>query len=289
MGKHARALSRVTQVTRNMNHPKSKPSLGAATSGGACLFAACLLLAACSSKTDGGSPPGTTAGASSSGAGSGSAGDASGVPGDAANAAGGPSGASGSPGAGGNSGSPSQAGQAGTPVGAAGSGPTSSVAITPHAVALTAGKAYNVAEDLFDDGFVPASPLANFGFHTPIIPVVRADGSLDVAWLDYTNGKGKPFALPAPGMIYVTHIDPTFATGTTVATGISSYRLLGFTVDPGGAYYIAYCVDHPFKASATDGDQNDVDGNELKVAKSASPDFATKDWDSLVLDRKSVV
>ena len=65
---------------------------------------------------------------------------------------------------------------------------------------------------------------------------MRAGGALDVAWLDYTGGKGKPFALSAPGMIYITHIDPTLGTGTTVATGISSYRLLGFTVDPSGAF-----------------------------------------------------
>jgi hypothetical protein len=146
---------------------------------------------------------------------------------------------------------------------------------------LSAGKAFNVAENFFDDGFVPASPLANFGFQTPIIPVVRADGGLDVAWLDYTGGKGKPFALPTPGMIYITHIDPILATGTTVATGISCYRLLGFTIDPSGAFYVAYNADHPFKSTVPD-DQNTVSGNELRIAKSSSADFTNEAWDTLV-------
>jgi len=177
-----------------------------------------------------------------------------------------------------------QAGQAGSAAGSAGqagSGPVSNVAITAHPIALSAGKAFNIAEDFFDDGFIPPSPVANFGFQTPIIPVVHADGGLDVAWLDYTSAKGKPFALPSPGMIYITHIDPSLSTGTTVATGISSYRLLGFTLDPSGAYYLAYCADHPQK-NMTDGDYNAVAGNELKLAKSTSPDFSRKAWDTLV-------
>ena len=164
-------------------------------------------------------------------------------------------------------------------------GPVSDVSITAHPIAVSAGKAFNVAEDFFDDGFVPPSPLANFGFQTQIVPAVRADGGLDVAWLDYTNGKGKPFALPSPGMIYITHIDPALGTGTTLATGISSYRLLGFTIDPSGAFYLAYCADHPFKTNTQD-DPNDVDGNELKVAKSTSADFTTKVWDTLVFGDK---
>jgi len=200
-------------------------------------------------------------------------------------ALGGASAAAGAAGAAGGSGSSggglSQAGAAPGGAGQAGTGPVSNVSITAHPVALSAGKAFNVAEDFFDDGFIPPSPLANFGFQTPIIPVLRADGALEVAWLDYTGGKGKPFALPAPGMIYITHIDPALGTGTTVATGISSYRLLGFTVDPSGAFYLAYCADHPQK-TATDKDFNDVNGNELKVAKSTSPDFTTKAWDTLV-------
>jgi len=158
--------------------------------------------------------------------------------------------------------------------------------IAPYPIALSAGKAFNDAEDFFDDGFIPPSPLANFGAHAPIIPFVHEDGSLDVAWLDYTGGKGKPFALPAPGMIYVTHIDAMLGAGTTVATGISSYRLLGFTMDPSGAFYIAYCADHPFKTDTKD-DPNNVDGNELKVAKSTSADFTTKVWDTLVFGDQS--
>ena len=269
------------------------------------LFAGCLLLGACGSHSDASPQPGT-GGANAAGAGNNiagaesiagtgnisagtgnisagtgnisagtgniSAGAGTGQPGGGANAAGGASGASGS------SGGP---GQAGAAPDQAGMGPVSSVSITPHPVALSAGKAFNLADDFFDDGFIPPSPLANFGFQTPIIPVVRADGGLDVAWLDYSAGKGKPFALTALGMIYITHIDPTFATGTTVATGISSYRLLGFTIDPSGAFYIAYCADHPFK-NATKDDPNNVDGNELKIAKSTSADFTTKLWDTLV-------
>ncbi|HEY3252413.1 MAG TPA: hypothetical protein VGJ91_00640, partial [Polyangiaceae bacterium] len=263
---------------------------------GAWLFAACLMLGACGSNSDAGSrSPGTggsnaagsgnAAGASNGSSGSGNAAAGSGPSVAGTNATGGAGpGASGASSSGGSSGGLSQAGQAGSAPGSAGqagSGPVSEVSLTPHPVALTAGKAFNVTDDFFDDGFIPPSPLANFGFQTPIVPVVRADGGLDVAWLDYTGGKGKPFALPAPGMIYITHIDPTFATATTVATGISSYRLLGFTIDPSGAFYIAYCADHPFK-TATPDDANNVDGNELKVAKSTSADFTSKVWDSLV-------
>jgi len=243
------------------------------------------MLGACSSNSDGGSAPGSGGANNAAGAGNSSAGNSASAgnsssagnsgagnasAGNAGLAGGGSSGAAGTSSSGGSSGALGQAGAIG-----------SGTSITAHSIALSAGKAFNVAENFFDDGFVPPSPLANFGFQTPIIPVVRADGGLDVAWLDYTGGKGKPFALPAPGMIYITHIDPTFATGTTVATGISSYRLLGFTIDPSGAFYLAYNADHPLK-SATDDDPNHVDGNELKVAKSASADFTTKVWDTLV-------
>jgi hypothetical protein len=253
-------------------------------------FASCLLLGACGSNSDPGPHP-SSGGASAAAAGSGNGGSIQ--PSGGANAASGAGPSAGSPNAAGGSGGQSQAGQAGTAAGAAGAveaagaagqagaGPVVNVAITPHAIALSAGKAFNVADDFFDDGFIPPSPLANFGFQAQIIPVVRDDGSLDVAWLDYTNGKSKPFALTAPGMIYITHIDPAFGTGTTVATGITSYRLLGFTSDPSGAFYVAYCADHPFKTSTAD-DPNDVDGNELKVAKSTSADFTTKVWDTLV-------
>jgi len=280
-----------------MKEPSAKRhSYRSALAGNACFFAGCLVLGACGSNSDPGVRPGTgganAAGANDTGAGNSNAGAGggagSGMDRGGANSAAGAattSGSAGSSGAAGQAGAtPGGAGQAGaTPGGAgqAGAAPVANVSITPHSVALSAGKAFNVAEDFFDDGFVPPSPLANFGFQTPIIPVVRADGGLDVAWLDYTAGKGKPFALPAAGMIYITHIDPVLAVGTTVATGISSYRLLGFTIDPSGAFYLAYCADHPFK-TATDGDFNKVDGNELKVAKSSSADFTTKVWDTLV-------
>jgi len=265
--------------------------LGTGTLGNAWLLTGSLLVAACGSNSDAGPSPANaganSAGASNSSAGGSSAGAGSGLPAGGMSATGGASGASGASAAsssGGSSGGPSQAGQAGAApggAGQAGSGPVNNLSIAARPFALSAGKAFNVAEDFFDDGFIPPSPLANFGFQTPIIPVVRADGGLDVAWLDYTGGKGKPFALPAPGMIYITHIDPLLGTGSTVATGISSYRLLGFTVDPSGAFYLAYCADHPQK-SATDKDYNNVNGNELKVAKSASADFTTKAWDTLV-------
>lgn len=258
---------------------RSKRRSLAAAQSSAWLLAGCLILSGCSSNSDTVTPPAT------SGAGNGNGGDdqtGGGIGGASAiaGASGMAAGASGSAGA-------SGAGQAGSAAGTAGSasqggtGPVANVAITVHPIELTAGKAFNDAEDFFDDTFIPPSPLANFGFQAPIIPVVHDDGSIDVAWLDYSGGKGKPFALPALGMIYITHIPPTLGMGTTVATGISSYRLLGFTIDPSGAFYIAYCADHPFKTQIKD-DANNVDGNELKIAKSTSADFTTKVWDSLV-------
>lgn len=245
------------------------------------LVAGCLALGACGSNADTGAGAGGVASSSggANAAGSGTAGSAQ--AGGGASASGGASAISGAPGAGGLA----QAGQAGTATAgagqAAGAGPVVDVALTPHVIEVTAGKVFNVAEDFFDDGFIPPSPLANFGSQAPIIPFVHDDGALDVAWLDYSGGKGKPFALPKVGMIYITHIDPALGVGTTVATGISSYRLLGFTMDPSGAFYVAYCADHPFKTQIED-DPNNVDGNELKIAKSASADFATKAWDTLV-------
>jgi len=240
------------------------------------LFAGCLILSACSSNSDTGThaAAGASATAGASAAGDGNAGNAQSSGGGSA--AGGVNAASGAPGSGGvNSG-----GQAGS-AGQAGTAQLIATDIASYPIALNAGKAFNDAEDFFDDSFIPPSPLANFGSQVPIIPVVHDDGSLDVAWLDYTGGKGKPFALPAPGMIYITHIEPTLGTGTTVATGISTYRLLGFTIDPSGAFYIAYSADHPFKTDIKD-DPNNVDGNELKVAKSTSADFTSKVWDTLV-------
>ena len=264
-------------------------SFCSAARGSAWLFASCLVLGACSSSSDGGPQPsggganaaGTgnvSGGSSSAGTGNANAGAGNGLPAAGSNASGGSNGASGAPSSGAGGGTSQGGLDSG---GQGGAGPVSNVSLTPHAVTLSAGKAFNVADDLFDDGFIPPSPLANFGFQTPIISIVRADGALDVAWLDYTSVKGKPFALPSPGMIYITHIDPTLATGTTVATGITSYRLLGFTSDPSGAFYLAYSADHPQK-NATDGDYNAVNGNELKIAKSTSADFTSKAWDKLV-------
>jgi hypothetical protein len=151
----------------------------------------------------------------------------------------------------------------------------------PHAITVSAGKVFNVADDYFNDGFIPPSPLANFGFPTAIVPFVRADGGLDVAWLDYTSGASHPFGLDKPGMIYLTHIEPDLTTSTTTATGIQSYILLGFAADPVGNFYVAYNADHPFKNSIKD-DPNNVNGNELRIAKASGSSFASKLWDTLV-------
>ncbi len=263
-----------------MNNITSKLRSNQSASGpGLCLLLGALLLGGCGSKSDDG-PTGVSAGnagaVGSAGSGASASGGVAAMGG--ASASGGANVTAGAAGAAGAAGS---AGGETAGAGRGGAATTSNVAITPHPIALTAGKAYNVADDFFDDGFIPPSPLANFGFQTQIVASVHADGSLDVAWLDYSNGKGKPMALSALGMIYITHIDPALGTGTTVATGIQSYRLLGFTMDPTGAFYLAYNADHPFKTDAQD-DPNNVQGNELRIAKSASPDFGTKAWDTLV-------
>ncbi len=237
------------------------------------LLLSCLLAAACGSHSDGDS---NGAGSTSGGAANNTAGTAN-ANGGAANSAGGAGGVSsqaGSTNANGGA-SPTSGGSAGAALGPA------NVTITSFPMSVSSGQVFNVADDFFNDGFVPPSPLANFGFHTPIIPLQSADGGLDVAWLDYSGGKSAPFELPAIGMINVTHIDPTLTMGTTVATGIQSYRLLGFTVDPSGSFYIAYNADHPFKNNVAN-DANNVNGNELRVAKSSGSSFATKAWDSLV-------
>jgi hypothetical protein len=140
------------------------------------------------------------------------------------------------------------------------------------------GTVFNVADDYFNDGLVPPTPIANFGTQSQITAVVHDDGSLDVAWLDYATGKGQPWALPSPGVIYLTHIDPTLGTAPTKSSGITSYRLLGFTMDAAGSAYIAYNKDHPFKTS-TAGDANNTNGNELHVTKLSGGSPA---WDQLV-------
>ena len=86
---------------------------------------------------------------------------------------------------------------------------------------------------LANDDFIPPTPVANFGIHSQITVAAHDDGSLDVAWLDYAGGKSAPWAVPAPAMINVTHIDAALATAiATTATGsMMSYKLLGFAED----------------------------------------------------------
>jgi hypothetical protein len=83
-------------------------------------------------------------------------------------------------------------------------------------------------------------------------------------------------------MINVTHIDASFATASTTATGLKSYKLLGFAEDATGAFYLAYNKDHPFKTSVQ-GDPNNINGNELHVVKLLAGATA---WDTLVFGDK---
>jgi hypothetical protein len=159
------------------------------------------------------------------------------------------------------------------------SGPPTGIAVTTTNVGVDGkGKVFNVADDYFNDGFVPPTPVANFGLHSQIITHPNADGSLDVAWLDYAGGKSAPWAVPDAAPIYITHIDATLRGGTTRDSGVRSYKLLGFTEDGSGDVYLAYNKDHPFKTSAM-GDENNLNGNELHVTKLAG---ATGGWDRLV-------
>jgi hypothetical protein len=141
-----------------------------------------------------------------------------------------------------------------------------------------AGSVFNVADDYFNDGLYPATPVANFGTQSQVTTVVNGDGSLDVAWLDYAHGSGSPWALSSPAMIYVTHVSAALDSATTQASGIQSYKLLGFAKDGAGANYLAYNKDHPFKTS-TSGDQNNINGNELHVTKLVA---GSPVWDQLV-------
>jgi hypothetical protein len=148
------------------------------------------------------------------------------------------------------------------------------------------GKLFSVKANFFDDGFVPANPVSNYGFPNPIITYANIDGSVDVAWLDYAGTGGQNAGgLSTPHAINITHVNADLSTGTTTNTGILSYKLLGFTRDSAGAYYLAYNADHPFK-NAVAGDVNNVNGNMLKVAKSASASFTTRLWDTLVFGDK---
>ncbi len=140
------------------------------------------------------------------------------------------------------------------------------------------GTVFNVADDYFNDGFVPATPVANFGLHAQITTVANDDGSLDVAWLDYAGGKSSPWNVKTRAPIYVTHVDAALATATTAATGLTSYKLLGFATDGAGASYFAYNKDHPF-ISTMAGNPNDISGNELHVTKLVG---GTPSWDTLV-------
>jgi hypothetical protein len=150
-------------------------------------------------------------------------------------------------------------------------------------IAVTGGKPFSLAKDFFDDRFIPAAPVSNYGFPVPVIPVANADGSLDVAWLDYSGGGAVPSAsgLAALGRINITHVDADLTHAATTATGIRSYRLLGFTRDPSGNFYLAYNADSSFRTH-TDGDPNNVNGNELRVARSAGASFVSPAWDTIV-------
>lgn len=161
--------------------------------------------------------------------------------------------------------------------------PVADFKVTTQAVAIGAtGKVFGLKANFFNDGLVPASPMSNYGFPNPVIPVVNADGSLDVAWLDYSGAtQSSVSGLGTPGMISITHVNPDLSSGGTTATGLRSYKLLGFTKDASGAFYLAYNVDHPFK-NAVAGDVNNVNGNELHIAKAAGASFAVKAWDTLV-------
>lgn len=163
--------------------------------------------------------------------------------------------------------------------GSAPNGPPTGITVATHDLAVNGmGTVFNVADNYFNDGLVPPTPVANFGCHSQITAVANDDGSLDIAWLNYASGKGKPWALPTPGMIYITHVDAALGTATTTASGINSYKLLGFTKDADGAFYVAFNKDHALKTS-TQGDQNNLNGNELHVAKLSGGNVA---WDQLL-------
>jgi hypothetical protein len=155
--------------------------------------------------------------------------------------------------------------------------------VSSYPLAVGSGKVFSLAANFFDDRFVPAAPVSNYGFPAPVTPVANADGSLDVAWLNYAGGGALPSAsgLAAPGAVFITHVNADLSAGATVDTGIKTYRLLGFTRDGAGNFYLAYNADSPFKTSKQ-GDPNNVDGNELRVARSASPNFGARKWETIV-------
>lgn len=139
-----------------------------------------------------------------------------------------------------------------------------------------AGTVFNVSDNYFRDYFIPRTPVANFGLHSQIIAHPNQDGSIDVAWLDYAAGEDSPWSVPSPAMIYLTHIAPDLAGATTQASGVSSYKLLGFAQDGAGGVYLAYNKDHALKTDTED-DQNNINGNELHVTK-----LGDAGWDQLL-------
>ena len=155
--------------------------------------------------------------------------------------------------------------------------------LSSYPVAISSGKVFSLAANFFDDRFVPPAPLSNYGFPSPVTPVANADGSVDVAWLDYAGGGALPSAsgLAALGAINITHINADLSAGATTNTGLKTYRLLGFTRDTAGNFYLAYSADSSFKTTQS-GNPNSVNGNELRVARSASASFASRKWETIV-------
>ncbi len=178
---------------------------------------------------------------------------------------------------------PTTATPAAPPATAPASVPVADFKVTTQVIATGAtGKVFGLKANFFNDGLVPPSPMSNYGFPNPVIPVVNADGSLDVAWLDYSGAtQSSVSGLGTPATISITHINPDLSTGATTATSLRSYKLLGFAKDAGGAFYIAYNIDHPYR-NAVAGDVNNVNGNELHIAKASSAGFTATAWDTLV-------
>lgn len=178
---------------------------------------------------------------------------------------------------------PSTTTPATSPAAAPASVPVADFNIATQVVATGAtGKVFGLKANFFNDGLIPPSPMSNYGFPNPVIPVLNADGSLDVAWLDYSGAtQSSVSGLGTPGTISITHVNPDLSAGATTATSLRSYKLLGFTKDASGAFYVAYNVDHPYRNTVA-GDVNNVNGNELHIAKASSASFSAKAWDTLV-------
>jgi len=255
------------------------------------IVACCALLSACGkTSNDDAASGGQSASAGNPGASGGgvgnngsaggtSGGGSNGVAGDSSQGGGGGVANAGTSGLAGEAGTAGASGGAGGAGGAPSGAPTGVTVMTHDLDVQGMGLVFNVEDDYFRDFFSPATPVANFGIHSQIIAHQNDDGSLDVAWLDYTNGAESPWALSAPGMIYLTHIDAALGTATTTASGISSYKLLGFAKDTAGSSYLAYNADHALKTD-TEGDENNTDGNELHVTKLDG--LGGSEWDVLL-------